>query len=231
MFNPFVPPSKNGQRLPWSVLDDYLWHTCDILADLFEGRLASRPLVATTARLERGDRALAVGPGRRLTLRSLGNGSYQHSSVVAVGSPALVMGSLAGAALGNSARRRQAARDAQQRWVVDGAGETTVTLRRLHFANPTCELDLDWRALGAIDLVAPDSFQTSFVSTRGRQVTARVNTPWASLVFALAAVTAFPAHPRLLGRGWLPSDFEWRCASLGRPCRPAAQLAADSGNV
>ncbi|MEV5019069.1 hypothetical protein ACIGW1_36005 [Streptomyces sp. NPDC053780] len=103
----------------------------------------------------------------------------------------------------------------------------TLTPRRLHFANSACELDLDWRALSAIELVAPDTFQTSFISTRGQQVMTRVHTPWASLAFVVAAITAFPAHPRLLSRGWLPSDFEQRCALLGRPCRPAAQLTAE----
>ncbi|MEV5812180.1 hypothetical protein [Streptomyces mutabilis] len=225
--NPFAPPPENANRSAWSPLDEYLWHTCDILADLLEGRLADRPLVATTARLDQGDRALAVGPGQRSTWRALGDGRYQHSNVVAVGSPALVIGSLVGSALGNSTRRRQAARDAQPRWVVDGTGAVTLTPRRLHFANSTCELDLDWRALSAIELVAPDTFQTSFISTRGQQVMTRVHTPWASLAFVVAAITAFPAHPRLLSRGWLPSDFEQRCALLGRPCRPAAQLTAE----
>ncbi|WP_328561791.1 hypothetical protein [Streptomyces coelicoflavus] len=227
MSNPFAPPPENVTRPTWSPLDEYLWHSCDILADLIEGRLAGRPLVATTARLDQDDRALAVGPGQRSTWRALGDGSYRHSSVVAFGSPALVVGTLMGSALGNSTRRRRAASDAQPRWVVDGPGAATITLRRLHFAHPTCELDLDWRALGAIELVAPDVFQTSFISTRGHQVTTRVHTPWASLAFVVAAITAFPAHPRLLSRGWLPPDFEQRCALLGRPCRPAAQLTAD----
>ncbi|MFF3604247.1 hypothetical protein [Streptomyces sp. NPDC002463] len=40
---------------------------CDILANLLEGQLASRPLVVTTARLAQGDRALTVGPGQRST--------------------------------------------------------------------------------------------------------------------------------------------------------------------
>jgi hypothetical protein len=224
--NPFAPPPEKIPHQPlWSPLDEYLWHSCDILADLLQGQLARRPIVATTARLEHGDRALAVGPAQRLTWRALGDGSYTHDNVVAFGSPALVIGSLVGSALGNATRRRQAERDAQPRWVPDGEGAVTLTLQRLHFAHPTSELDLDWRALSAIDLVGPDVFQTSFVNTRGGYVTVRVWTPWASLIFALAAITAFPAHPRLLGRGWLPVGFEQRCAGTGRPCRPAAQLA------
>lgn len=224
MANPFAPPPEIPSQTLWSPLDEYLWHSCDILADLLEGHVARRPVVATTARLPHGDRALAVGPAQRQTWRALGNGRYTHTNVAAFGSPGFVIGSLAGSAIGNSARRRQAARDAEPRWVVDGAGEVTLTLQRLHFAHPA-ELDLDWRALSSVDLVAPDVFQTGFVSTRGSHTTVRVQTPWASLAFVLAAITAFPAHPRLLTRSWLPPDFDERCARVGRPCRPAAQLA------
>lgn len=224
--NPFAPPPGHVNTPAWSSLDDHLWHSCEIVADLLAGGLARRPLIATTARLERDDRALAVGPGQRSTWRAPGNGRYQHNSVVAVGNPAFVIGSLVGSAVGNSARRRQAARDAQPRWMVDGPGEVTITRHKLHFASSTIGLDLDWKALGTIDLVSVATFQTSFVNTRGQQVTTMVHTPWASLAFAVAAITAFPAHPRLLSGGWLPPGFEQKCARFGRPCRPAATLAA-----
>ncbi|MCY0943629.1 hypothetical protein [Streptomyces antarcticus] len=224
--NAFAPPPGHVNTLAWSSLDDYLWHSCEIVADLLTGGLARRPLLATTARLARDDRALAVGPGQRSTWRAPGNGRYQHNSVVAVGNPAFVIGSLLGSAVGNSARRRQAARDAQSRWMVDGSGEVTITRQKLHFASSTIGLDLDWKALSTIDLVSVATFQTSFVNTRGQQVTTMVHTPWASLAFAVAAITAFPAHPRLLSGGWIPPGFEQKCARLGRPCRPAATLAA-----
>ncbi|MFF9402959.1 hypothetical protein [Streptomyces sp. NPDC014744] len=224
--NPFAPPPGHANTPAWSSLDDHLWHSCEIVADLLAGSLARRPLIATAARLERDDRALAVGPGMRSTWRAPGNGRYQHNSVVAVGNPAFVIGSLLGSAVGNSTRRREAARNAQPRWMIDGPGEVTITRQKLHFASSTSGLDLDWKALSTIDLVWVDAFQTSFVNTRGQQVTTMVHTPWASLAFAVAAITAFPAHPRLLSGGWLPPGFEQRCARLGRPCRPAAALAA-----
>ncbi|WP_255951336.1 hypothetical protein [Streptomyces odontomachi] len=231
MDNPYAPPSGMAQQPAWSQLDEYLWYSCDILADLAEGRLEQRPLIATAARLEPGDRALAVGPAQRLTWRALGDGSYMHHSVVAFGSPALVIGSIAGSALGNSARRRAAANDAQPRWMVDGPGEVTVTARKAYFGHPQYWLDLAWTGLDTIDLVAPDVFQTSFrdINT-GEQTTVQLHTPWASLLFVLAAITAFPAHPRLLGRGWLPPDFEKRCTDIGRPCRPAARLLLKRGD-
>ena len=225
--NPFAPPPGHVNPPVWSSLDDHLWHSCEIVVDLLTGGLARRPLIATTARLEHGDRALAVGPGQRSTWRALGNGRYQHNNVVAVGNPAFVIGSLVGSAVGNSARRRQAARDAQPRWVVDGPGEVTITRQKLHFASSTIGLDLDWKALSTIDLVSVATFQTSFVNTRGQQVTTMVHTPWASLAFAVAAITTFPAHPRLLSGGWIPPGFEQKCARFGRPCRPAAMLAAN----
>jgi hypothetical protein len=173
---------------------------------------------------------LAVGPGQRLTWRALGNGSYQHNNTFAFGSPAFVIGSMVGSAIGNSNRRRQAERDAQPRWVVDGPGEVTITPTRLYFANPVAFLDLEYGALSAIDQVGPDIFQTAFFNNRagGEQTIVQVHTPWAALIFALAAITAFPAHPLLLTRGWLPPGFEDRCAAMGRPCRPAAGLALES---
>lgn len=223
-----APPPGDVKTPAWSPLDEHLWHSCEIVADLLAGDLARRPLIATTARLECDDRALAIGPGMRSTWRAPGNGRYQHNSVVAVGNPAFVVGSLLGSAVGNSARRRQAARDAQPRWMVDGPGEVTITCQRLHLGSSTIGLHLDWKALTTIDLVSVDAFQTSFVDTRGRQVTTMVHTPWASLAFAVAAITAFPAHPRLLSGGWLPPGFEQKCARFGRPCQPAATLAVPS---
>jgi hypothetical protein len=230
--NPYAPRS-DLERLPaWSPLDEYLWHSCDILADLAEGRLARRPLVATYARLEQGERTLAVGPAQRLTWRALGNGNYTHSSVVAFGGPAFVIGSMAGAALGNSARRRSAELRAQPRWVVEGAGEVTVTTRKVYFGHPTSWLKLGWNGLDTIDLVAPDIFQTSFHNVDdGQHTTVQISTPWASLIFVLAALTAFPTHPRLLSQGWLPPHFEQRCARMGRPCRPAARLVLNNGSI
>ncbi|MFB7497138.1 hypothetical protein ACFC09_21045 [Streptomyces sp. NPDC056161] len=228
--NPFAPPSASEQAPTWSWLDEYLWFSCDIIADLVEGRMEQRPLVATVARLEPGERALAVGPAQRLTWRAVGDGSYMHQSVVAFGSPVFVLGSMAGSALGNSARRRAAENDAQPRWVVEGSGEITVTTRKVYFGHPKCALDLAWGGLDTIDLVAPEIFQTSFRNIHnGRQTTVQLQTPWASLLFVLAAITAFPAHPRLLGRGWLPPDFEKRCIEIGRPCRPAARLLLNRG--
>ncbi|WP_181649693.1 hypothetical protein [Streptomyces sp. WAC00263] len=72
-----------------------------------------------------------------------------------------------------------------------------------------------------MDLVAPDVFQCSFQDMYGRgHATERLQTPSASLIFAVAAHTAFPAHPRLLSGGWLPPDFEARCAAVGHRCSP-----------
>ncbi|QNE79267.1 hypothetical protein F0344_16545 [Streptomyces finlayi] len=102
----------------------------------------------------------------------------------------------------------------------------TITCQKLHFASSAGGLDLDWKALSTIDLVSVATFQTSFVNTHGQRVKTMVHTPWASLAFAVAAITAFPAHPRLLSGGWLPPGFEQKCARFGRPCRPAATLAA-----
>lgn len=231
MDQPFAHPSAGEQGPTWSPLDEYLWHTCDIIADLVEGRLNQRPRVATSARLAAGERPLAVGPAERHTFRALGNGSYSHSSVFAFGSPTFVIGSMVGNAMVNSSRRRTAEQNAQPRWVVDGGGELTITTNKIYFGHPVYWVELDWTGLDTADLVGPDVFQTSFRNVRdGKQLLIQFRTPWASLLFVLAALTAFPAHPRLLGRGWLPWGFEQRCVDLGRPVRPAPQLVLNRGN-
>ncbi|MFE1439019.1 hypothetical protein [Streptomyces sp. NPDC058739] len=203
---------------------------CDILADVLEGRVDRRPLAATTARPLHGERALAVGPGWRPTWRALGNGQYTHGIVMAFGRPSFVIGSMVGSAIGNAARRRQAERDAGPRWIPGGPGEVTLTPHRLHFAHPA-QLDLERRALSAVELVAADVLQSTFFGTDGRQAAVRLRTPWASPAFTLGAVAAFPAHPCLLSRGRLPPGFEQRCAQHGRPCRPAAELALRAGGL
>jgi hypothetical protein len=222
--NPIGGPPPEQAPPAWSPLDEYLWHTCEILADLVEGRLGQRPLVPTTARLAPGDYAVAVGPALRFTWRATGDGSYQHSSMIAFGSPVFIAGTLAASAIGNASRRRQAELAAQPRWVPDGMAELTITRRAAYHGLPSSPLGLQWEALHSVDLAGPDLLVAGFSGPSGRSYLVQLQTPWASLMFALAALAAFPAHPRLLGGSWLPPDFERRCALLGRPCRPAARL-------
>lgn len=217
--DPYAVRPHAGQPVAWTVLDDHLFYACHVVHDLVEGRLGGRPPIPTTARLVPGEVPLAVGPALRLTWRPLGNGTYTHNNVLAIGGPALVIGSLVGSAMGNAARRRQALADAQPRWVPEGPGEVTVTDRGAFFGGAGGKLDLGWTGLDSVDLVASDVFQCSFQDMYGGgYFTARLQTPWASLMFALAAHAAFPAHPRLLSGGWLPADFEARCAAAGRRC-------------
>lgn len=213
----------------WTYLDEHLWHTCDILADLVSGRLQRRPRLATYARLAPNERVLAVGPAQRLTWRARGNGSYQHTNVVAVGRPSFVIGSMLGSALGNASRRRAAAAAAQPRWVLDGSGELTVTDQGAYFGHPRAPVSLYWTGVtDSIDLVGPEDFQIALRTNQGGHCTLRFHTPWASLLFVLAARARFTAHPRLLHRGWLPADFENRCARMGRPCPLVPPLVPDS---
>ncbi|MFZ3473617.1 hypothetical protein ACODT3_08140 [Streptomyces sp. 4.24] len=203
----------------WTPVDDHLLYTCAVVHDLVHGRLSARPPVPSRVRLAPGELPLASGPATRYTWRALGNGSYQQSSVVAFGGTGFVLGSMAASALGNAARRNRAAADAQPRWAIDGPGELTVTDRRAYFGHPQSYLDLNWSGLATMDLVGADVFECGFQNVDGGGfLSVRVQSLWASLMFALAAHSAFPAHPRLLNGGWLPPDFEARCAAAGRVC-------------
>ncbi|GHH50363.1 hypothetical protein [Streptomyces candidus] len=204
---------------PWGPLDDHLLYTCGVVHDLTQGRLHHRPPLPTTARLHPGELSLASGPAARSTWRALGDGSYNRSSTMAMGSTGFVVGALAVNAMGNASRRNQAMAAAQPRWVVEGQGEVTVTDQRAIFSHPQSWLDLPWNGLATMDLAGPDTIECAFHDINGKgYTTVRLHSLWASLIFVLAAHAAFPAHPRLLTHGWLPPGFEARAAAYGRPC-------------
>ncbi|MEV0981989.1 hypothetical protein [Streptomyces sp. NPDC049915] len=203
----------------WTQLDEHLWHTCAILADWVADRLHLRPRIATPAPLSQGELPLAVGHSERMTWQAVGNGTYNHTSVFAFGSPAFVLGSLAGAAVGNASRRRAAQDAARPRWVHSGMGYLTVTTLGFHFSHPQAGMRVHYAGLDSIDLIAPDLCQVAFHDQfDNRPLLAQLRTPWASLLFVLAALSTFPSHPRLVSGGWLPPGFMIRCAQLGRPC-------------
>ncbi|WP_331770035.1 hypothetical protein OG948_40770 (plasmid) [Embleya sp. NBC_00888] len=214
----------------WTQNDEYLWYTCDIVADVVTGQAHRRPLVASTARIEAGERVLATGPGDQYRLRAVGNGSYRSTGVAAIGKPGFVVGALALNALGNAARRKRAQQDTVPRWVHDGGGELTITHLSAYLAHPRNPLSLGFTGLDQIDLPEPGVFEARYHDMYGKgYMCVRVTTPWASLMFALAALAAFPSHPRLLGGTWLPPGFEARCAHLGRAVRPVQQLVLTQG--
>lgn len=217
--NPYEVEQSVEQPVPWTAWDDHLLYTCGVVDDLKHERLGARRPVPTMARMAPGELSLAVGPAARHTWRALGDGSYTQSSVLALGSPAFVIGSMVGSAVGNAHRRNRAQQDAQPRWVLEGPGEVTITDRRAYFGHPQSPLELGWSGLDTIELAAPDRFQCSFQDMYGGgYCTVQLQSLWASLMFVLAAHAAFPAHPRLLSGGWLPPGFEERCAAAGRGC-------------
>lgn len=216
---PYTGGPQNGGPTPWTALDDHLLYACFVVDDVAQDRLGERSPVPSMARLAPGELSLAVGPASRVTWRALGDGSYTSNTTLAVGGPGFVIGSMVGSALGNAARRNRAAADARPRWVGDGHGEVTVTNRRAYFGHPQSWLDLEWGGLDAVDLVGPDIFECAFRDMyNGASRLIRLHSLWASLIFALAARAAFPAHPRLLGGHWLPPDFEAKCRAFGRTC-------------
>lgn len=212
----------------WTQNDEYLWHTCDIVADVLTGQADRRPLVASTARIADGERVLATGAGDQYRLRAVGNGSYRSTGIAAIGKPGLVVGALALNALGNAARRKRAQQDTVPRWVHDGGGELTITQWSAYLVHPRNPLSLGFTGLDQIDLPEPGVFEARYHDMYGKgYMTVRVTTAWASLMFALAALAAFRSHPRLLDGTWLPPGFDQRCTHFGRPIRPVQRLILD----
>ena len=215
----WVVSSGGDAPASWTVLEDCLLSACRIVNGLVHGRLDTRPLVPTTVRLESGERVLAAGPAELYSWRALGDGSYVHEGMQVFGGLGFLLLSVLGSALVNAIRRRQAEADAESRWVAEEGAMATITDRRVCFRGPDTALDVGWDALDMVELVASDVVELSFDDIRhGDYRTLRVRSEWAALMFAIAAHTAFPAHPRLLSGGWLPPGFEERCAAIGRWC-------------
>ncbi|MFE3449700.1 hypothetical protein ACFXJ8_12270 [Nonomuraea sp. NPDC059194] len=83
-----------------------------------------------------------------------------------------------------------------------------------------------YEEITSLDLVAEGVVEIETnTGAGGSRIVVEFHTPWASLIFGLAAVRFFRRHPRLLSGQWLPPGFEECCERLGQPCAPARRLA------
>ena len=209
----FDRSSTSEDEDTWTFRDAALWHTIDAVHAALEGDLTRLQRVPVPFALQSGrsaERTVASAPFRLWSWQSLGDGSYYHDQSVyfASGRGALgfTLGAMAGRAVGNSRRSRQAAQDAQPRWVPIEQGQLTVSDFGFYLHTAQSVLWWNWESITLAQLTAPGTVQI-----HGNSLTGPVN--WqlvsdvAELVLCYWALVRSRHHPQLLSGTWIPVDW------------------------
>lgn len=213
-----LEPGENHPVVEWTAYDAHLHYTCAAVQDLRQTGLQGWRPIATMARTDPGELPLVEGPAVPMYFQAAGDGSYQQSDMFAFGSAGFVAGMFAVNAIANSAARRQAQADMQRRWMPGPPGAVMVSPTRVLFWSHAENYSLYWSGLDMIDLTGPDTVMFRYRgAANGQDIVMQFQTMWAVLIFALAAHSSFPNHPRWLSGGWLPIGFEDRCEAAGHP--------------
>ncbi|KAF0847303.1 hypothetical protein [Nocardia caishijiensis] len=207
-----------AQQVGWGPFDDNLLYTCWVLRAVMDDNLAALHPRPTRMRIDPGERSLAEDRASWSLWSAVGDGSWEHNNVAAFGSAGFVVAAHLGNAMLNRSRRARAQRDARPRWVPRSAGVGMVSQWRVCFQSPDISFSLYWREMDAVDLITPDCMEFRFPDSEGDNSAVRVHSPWAVLMFVLAAASCFPGHPLLLSGNWLPRGFEERCHIAGKTC-------------
>ncbi|MEU6564963.1 hypothetical protein [Nocardia nova] len=219
MFDPLADIDRAlAERAGWTWFDDHLRYTCGVLDLLRRGELARLPATPTRVRLDPREVCLADGPGQWAFWRAAGDGSWKPNNVYVAGSPAFVAAAQLSNALADEVRRQQARAAAQPRWITERPGSVMVSNLRIHLGNPDHVFAIRWQALETIDLTAPDRVVARYARRNGALLQWQLQSPWAVLVFVVAAQRYFPNHPLLRSGNWLPAGFEEKCHLAGKTC-------------
>ncbi|MGW5308838.1 hypothetical protein ACWEQ0_03070 [Nocardia thailandica] len=216
MFDPLAEIDRAlAHQAGWSWFDDYLLYTCGVAQRLTSPGPVELPGKPTRIRLAAGEKCLAEGPVHWAVWRAPEPPRpSRRPGGITIGSSS---GNTVTVTLGGgSAHRRRGPVGGQ--WVRERPGTATITDQRLHFTNPDRSFSLPWSALETIDLTAPDRVTLSFPDDAGERRQLQAQTPWAVLVFVVAALLQFPAHPLLESGRWLPAGFEEKCHLAGKAC-------------
>lgn len=208
----------------WSPHDSALWYTCEIAADLAAGSpvLPRLNVSAPFPPAPPDQQFWATGPFQLLDYRALGDGSYLHngSFFLATGPIGIAASAvhLAGRAVGNSGRKKAAARDAVPRWVPIAHGGLYLS-RHGFIMQPGAQLwHWAYSALHSAEMV-----DRGVVQFHGNSTTGPVNwtlvSDWAELLFVTWALQHHPRHPQLVDGEWLPDAWLQRCKDLSSATR------------
>ncbi|MBO0852983.1 MAG: hypothetical protein J2P18_04375 [Nocardia sp.] len=221
MFDPLADIDRAlADRAGWTWFDDHLRYTCAVLDLLRRDRLTALPVKSTRIRIDPGEVCIAEGQAQWYFWRAPGDGTWTPRTIYAAGNAAFVMAAQVGNALANHIRRQQAEAGTRPRWIGEPAGSIMVSDRRIHLTNPDRAVPIAWSALETIDLTAPDRVVARYQDRGGAFHLLQVHSPWAALIFVIAAHLHFPNHPLLLSGNWLPPGFEDKCHLAGKSCPP-----------
>lgn len=216
--NELEPLGADQPVVEWTSYDAHLHYACAAIQDLRQTGLRGWNPIPTMARTDPGELPLAEGPAVPMYFQAAGDGSYSTSGMFAFGSAGFVAGAFAVNAIANSAAKRKAQADLERRWMPAPPGVVMVSPTRALFWSHTETYSLYWAGLDMIDLTGPDTVMFRYKGVdNGRDTVVQFQTMWAVLIFALAAHTTFPNHPRWRAGEWLPIGFEDRCEAAGHP--------------
>ncbi|NKY85072.1 hypothetical protein [Nocardia veterana] len=219
MFDPLADIDRAlADRAGWTWFDDHLLYTCGVLDLLRRGELARMPVKSTRIRLDPGEVCIAEGPAQWYFWRSAGDGTWTRNNIYVAGSASFIAAAQLGNALVNQVRRQRAEAASRPRWIAERPGSVMISDRRIHLTNPDSVFPIAWSALETIDLTAPDRVVSRYGDRDGGLQLWQLHSPWAVLIFVVAAHLHFPNHPLLLSGRWLPAGFEDKCHLAGKKC-------------
>ncbi len=210
-----------GRTVEWTPHESALWRTCEIVAGLVRRGEPPEPMrVSFAHQLGVDERIFATSDYQRGWYGAGGDGSYRTSTFVAGGfSPlGVVLGAatLGASIAGNSARKANARRAAEQRWRTFDVGQIYVSTHGFYLLPSTGGvLAFGLSSLLQVDLGAPGVLVADISMDSGSQEQFAITTVWAELLFVLWARDYCPNHPRLERLGFLPQEFLARVEYAG----------------
>lgn len=180
---------------------------CDIASAETPEDLDALGFVATPARMEPGEQAVACFSAVQQLWKPTHASAYQRGEMWAFGSLGFIIGAHVVNEIVNSSNKKRAAREAAGQWITQGSGPLTITTFGAHFTHTQAWATIPWLSVEAVNLPTFDRVEIQANMGTGGRLGYSFNTPWAPLVFILAAFVVQPSHPLLHNHGWVPPYF------------------------
>lgn len=166
---------KNKQVQPqWTDRDSALWHTCELAADLAQGRAPQAHLEVLTPfppQFARDELSWAAGPFQLLERISPGDGSYVHNGGFFFATGPIGLAATAAVALGkaagNSSRRRAAEASAVPRWMPIDTGMIYVSAYGFYLSGEGGLYPWSWGSISMGSMVEPGAMHLTGQTARG----------------------------------------------------------------